>query len=226
MHKEDFKMHNYQHGELRNETMFHVSQVTGSAVSFSGLAASAARDEDANFELYFLAVLQLLLSTDEPVNHIFTYACTQDAFRTYDESAAYLRDNGILEKGTLMVVVESVARLVMGMSDSDDNEKLSLLYELAATAGYTIPETIDIVDNLRHESDGIEDIDVSDTSGVDMILPNSNGFLEKFRTLYAVECETEMDNIKALEKATEKFSLFVLGNADDVFHAIRASEDL
>ena len=114
----------------------------------------------------------------------------------------------------------------MGMDDSDEDEKLSLIHSLAQGAGYSIPDTIDIVYKLRHEYDEVAEAQVDEPDKMDMILPNSNGFLEKFRMLYAIETETEIDNMKALEKATEEFSRFLLGNADDVFHAIRTSEDL
>ncbi len=218
-------MQNDPHGELRNDTMFHISRMTGSAVFFSGLAASASEGDDAGFECYFLAVLQLLLSTGDPAAHIFACGSGQDAFTAYGKSAAYLQDYGLLKDGTLRVVFENIAGMVMGTEGSDETERLALVHSLASEAGFSIPETIDIINGQRIEIEDTTDTDVCDTSGVDRILPNSDGFLEKFRMLYAIECETEMDNMKALEKATEKFSRFVLGNADDVFHAIRASEN-
>ncbi len=218
-------MHDDKHPELVGDAKFYVAQMLGSCIFFSGLAEAATVD-DGDFECYFFNILCMLLSSDDPASHIFSYECDMDAFNTYDEAVANIRKDGILEEGTFQVVFESVARLVIGMEDSDEDEKLSLVYELAREAGYSIPDTIDIVYKLRHEYDEVPEVQVDKPDKMDMILPNSNGFLEKFRMLYAVEAENEINNLKALEKATEKISRFVLGNADDVFHAIRASEGL
>jgi len=160
-------MHNDPHGEA----MFHISQMAGSAIWFSGLAENAVLDDGA-LEYYFFSVLQLLLSTEEPVTHIFTYACTQDAFLTYEESAAYLRDHGLLKEETLLTIFESVARMVLLEDDSGEDEKLSLIHSLAQEAGVSIPDTIDIIDGLRHEYDEAADLNADEFDGMDIILPN------------------------------------------------------
>ena len=213
------------YAEDARDKMFHISQMLGSAIWFSGLADEAATEDDGDLFYYFCSLLQILACSDDPGLHIFSYGSLRDAYSTYDESAAYFRGRGSREQN-LDWVVESAARMVLFVDDSPRDERISIVHSLASEAGYAIPDAMEIVDKLMHELDAPFDSCEEDGKDMDRIVPGFFLFLEKFRMFYAIECETEMDNVKALEKATERISLFILENASDMLRCLRESEDM
>ena len=158
------------YAEDARDKMFHISQMLGSAIWFSGLADEAATEDDGDLFYYFCSLLQILACSDDPGLHIFSYGSLRDAYSTYDESAAYFRGRGSREQN-LDWVVESAARMVLFVDDSPRDERISIVHSLASEAGYAIPDAMEIVDKLMHELDAPFDSCEEDGKDMDRIVP-------------------------------------------------------
>ncbi len=78
-----------------------------------------------------------------------------------------------------------------------------------------------MVNEIRDEMD--VPVDEGDDSVMDKLMPDYAGFLQKFRLMFAVESEHEIDSFIALGNATAKFAAWFLLHAPPGYQATRAS---